>query len=66
MDTGSADLVIASRACINCPPAAPLYAAPSSSSSKVIGTPFAIQYGTGTASGVLVSDTVSIAGIAIA
>lgn len=63
LDTGSRDLVIVNTACNNCPTTTPLYNATSSSTSKVTTIANVVTYGTSQATGVLVTDTVSIAGL---
>ncbi|THU96963.1 acid protease [Dendrothele bispora CBS 962.96] len=63
LDTGSSDLWIAGSGCRSCDANTPTFS--SSSSTKQVGSPFSITYGSGEAAGELVSDTVSMAGFAV-
>lgn len=81
LDTGSTDLLIATSGCSGCESSTPAYDSSTSSTSDVSSTAFSITYvrllslpsyveltalqGTGSASGVLVTDTVSIAGYSV-
>ena len=62
MDTGSADLIIATTGCSGCDTETTTYSSSNSSTSSTSTTAFSITYGSGTASGVLDTDTVAIAG----
>lgn len=57
------DLVLATTGCSSCGSTTPLYSPGASAS--VTTTPFAITYGTGSASGLIVNDTVSMAGFTV-
>ncbi|THU96954.1 acid protease [Dendrothele bispora CBS 962.96] len=63
LDTGSSDLWIAGSGCRSCDANTPTFS--SSSSTKQVGSPFSITYGSGEAAGQLVSDTVSMASFAV-
>ena len=63
LDTGSADLVLATSPCTGCETTTTLYSANRSTTSSELGTSFSITYGTGSASGTLVTDLVSIGGL---
>lgn len=63
VDTGSSDLVLATSPCTGCETTTRLYSANASSTATELGTPFSITYGTGSASGTLVTDLVSIGGL---
>lgn len=60
LDTGSADLILAEPNCQGCNAATPGYAPSSSSTSSTSQSSFQITYGSGSASGALVKDQVSI------
>lgn len=60
------DLVVAASGCSTCDSSTPLYDPSASSTASSTGTPFSITYGTGAASGSLVSDTISIGGFSVA
>ncbi|KAK4056619.1 hypothetical protein OIO90_002467 [Microbotryomycetes sp. JL221] len=64
LDTGSSDLVVATHECTDCEGS--VYDPNSSSTASVSSTPFDIQYGSGSASGILVSDTVTLGTFSIA
>ncbi|GAA5827279.1 hypothetical protein JCM11251_001203 [Rhodosporidiobolus azoricus] len=61
LDTGSADLILAEPNCNGCQADTPGYDPTSSSTSGVQEASFQIQYGSGSGSGELVQDVVSIA-----
>ncbi|GAA5871882.1 hypothetical protein JCM3774_000716 [Rhodotorula dairenensis] len=61
LDTGSADLILAEPNCNGCQANTPGYNPASSSTSSTSRQDFTIQYGSGSASGSLVQDHVSIA-----
>ncbi|GAA5981255.1 hypothetical protein JCM10908_004040 [Rhodotorula pacifica] len=61
LDTGSADLILAEPNCSGCEANTPGYNPSSSSTSSTSRQDFTIQYGSGSASGSLVEDRVSIA-----
>lgn len=61
LDTGSADLILAEPNCQGCQTNTPGYQPSSSSTSSTAESNFQIQYGSGSASGSLVKDSVSIA-----
>ncbi|BGP21352.1 aspartic-type endopeptidase [Rhodotorula toruloides] len=60
LDTGSADLILAEPNCQGCNSATPGYSPSSSSTSSTSQSSFQITYGSGSASGALVKDSVSI------
>lgn len=62
LDSGSADLWLATSPCNGCLTTTPMYDPTASSSSSVSTTPFQIEYGSGDATGDLTTDVVSIAG----
>ncbi|KAM0755529.1 acid protease [Meredithblackwellia eburnea MCA 4105] len=64
-DTGSADLVMATNNCDGCESTTDGYDASDSSTSSSSSTTFSITYGSGDASGTLLSDTVSIGGYTV-
>lgn len=66
MDTGSSDLILATSPGKGALSTTPLYKSSASSSSKMSNSPFQITYGSGSASGTLAQDVVSIGGYAIA
>ncbi|GAA6059356.1 hypothetical protein JCM10212_003254 [Sporobolomyces blumeae] len=61
LDTGSADLIVAEPDCTGCQSSTPGYTPSSSSTSSTSSQNFQITYGSGSASGTLVQDTISIA-----
>ncbi|KAG0661883.1 hypothetical protein C6P46_003774 [Rhodotorula mucilaginosa] len=61
LDTGSADLILAEPGCTGCQANTPGYNPGSSSTSSTSRQDFTIQYGSGSASGSLVEDRISIA-----
>ncbi|GAA6010143.1 hypothetical protein JCM11491_005360 [Sporobolomyces phaffii] len=61
LDTGSADLILAEPNCNGCKSNTPGYSPSSSSTASSSSQNFQITYGSGSASGTLVSDVVSIA-----
>ncbi|GAA5923054.1 pepsin-like aspartic protease [Sporobolomyces koalae] len=61
LDTGSADLILAEPNCNGCKSNTPGYTPSSSSTASTSSQNFQITYGSGSASGTLVSDVVSIA-----
>ncbi|GAA5858526.1 hypothetical protein JCM1840_001243 [Sporobolomyces johnsonii] len=61
LDTGSSDLILAQSGCTGCAPSTPDYDPSSSSTSNASSRPFSVTYGSGSASGTLVQDVVSIA-----
>lgn len=61
LDTGSADLILAEPNCEGCQANTPGYNPGSSSTSSTSRQDFTIQYGSGSASGSLVEDRISIA-----
>ncbi|ORY75028.1 aspartic peptidase domain-containing protein, partial [Leucosporidium creatinivorum] len=63
IDTGSADLWLATAPCTGCNTQTTLYDPNSSSTAGRSGRDFTITYGTGSASGTLARDVVSIAGL---
>ncbi|KPV78081.1 uncharacterized protein RHOBADRAFT_50594 [Rhodotorula graminis WP1] len=60
LDTGSADLILAETGCNGCSANTPGYEPSTSSTSATSQSAFSIQYGSGSASGTLVRDTISI------
>ncbi|BGP36378.1 hypothetical protein JCM10450v2_000278 [Rhodotorula kratochvilovae] len=60
LDTGSADLILAETGCTGCSSNTPGYQPSTSSTSATSSQEFTIQYGSGSASGTLVRDTISI------
>ncbi|KAL7412344.1 aspartic peptidase domain-containing protein [Mrakia frigida] len=60
LDTGSADLWLSSSSCSTCTGSAYELNPSSSPSMKVTTTPFSIVYGSGSASGTLATDTVTL------
>ncbi|BGO94820.1 hypothetical protein NBRC10512_005360 [Rhodotorula toruloides] len=60
LDTGSSDLILAEPNCQGCNSATPGYSPSSSSTSSTSQSNFQITYGSGSASGALVKDKVSI------
>ncbi|RXK34701.1 hypothetical protein M231_08042 [Tremella mesenterica] len=65
LDTGSSDLWVATSGCTGCTNMA-TYASKSSSSYVSLNSSFNIEYGSGTASGILVQDLVTLAGYSVA
>ncbi|KAI5481256.1 hypothetical protein MNV49_004876 [Pseudohyphozyma bogoriensis] len=65
VDTGSSDLILATSPCEGCESTTPLYTPSNSSTSASSGSTFSITYGSGSASGTVYTDTVSIAGYAV-
>ncbi|GAA5918358.1 hypothetical protein JCM1841_002187 [Sporobolomyces salmonicolor] len=61
LDTGSSDLILAEADCSGCSSSTPGYTPSSSSTSATSSQSFSITYGSGSASGTLVQDTVRIA-----
>ncbi|KAH9479681.1 Aspartic protease [Psilocybe cubensis] len=66
LDTGSADLWVADSDCITGCTNVPTFSPSSSSTFQNTSTPFAITYGSGQAAGSLGTDTVQMAGFAVA
>ncbi|KAG9017113.1 hypothetical protein FRB90_001717 [Tulasnella sp. 427] len=66
LDTGSADLWVASSKCITGCGSVPTFDSSESSSFKNLSTAFTIKYGSGGAAGSLGSDTVQMAGFGVA
>ncbi|RSH83433.1 uncharacterized protein EHS24_007117 [Apiotrichum porosum] len=64
LDTGSADLWVESSSCSGC--AGTTYSSSSSSSYASSNATFSISYGSGDATGTLATDTVTMAGFAVA
>jgi cathepsin D len=62
LDTGSSDMILAEESCSGCSSSTPGYSPSSSSTSVTSSEAFSITYGSGSASGTLVEDTVGIAG----
>ncbi|GAA6051893.1 hypothetical protein JCM3770_006561 [Rhodotorula araucariae] len=60
LDTGSADLILAETGCAGCSSNTPGYQPSLSSTSATSSQAFSIQYGSGSASGTLVRDAISI------
>ncbi|KAM0788937.1 hypothetical protein ACM66B_003012 [Microbotryomycetes sp. NB124-2] len=58
LDTGSSDLVVATHECVDCE--GQVYDPTASTSAAVSDTPFSITYGSGSASGTLVTDSVAL------
>ncbi|KAK4055556.1 hypothetical protein OIV83_000102 [Microbotryomycetes sp. JL201] len=58
LDTGSSDLVVATHECADCE--GQVYDSTASTSATVSTTPFSIQYGSGSANGMLVTDSVAL------
>ncbi|KZT43237.1 acid protease [Sistotremastrum suecicum HHB10207 ss-3] len=65
LDTGSADLWVASQKCTAGCHNIPTFSGTSSSTFKNLSAPFKIQYGSGAAAGYLVQDTVQMAGFEV-
>ncbi|GAA5997214.1 pepsin-like aspartic protease [Rhodotorula paludigena] len=61
LDTGSSDLILAETGCNGCLSSTVEYDPNTSSTSSISQSSFSITYGSGAASGSLVSDTISIA-----
>ncbi|GAA5861451.1 hypothetical protein JCM1840_005375 [Sporobolomyces johnsonii] len=61
LDTGSSDLILAEANCSGCSSSTPGYTPSSSSTSATSSQSFSITYGSGSASGTLVQDTIRIA-----
>ncbi|KAG8927180.1 hypothetical protein FRC00_002232 [Tulasnella sp. 408] len=66
LDTGSADLWVASKDCITGCNGVPTFDAAASSSFRNLSSPFTIKYGSGGAAGRLGADTVQMAGFGVA
>jgi len=64
-DTGSSNLWVPSKACTNCKHGTPAYDSASSKTYSKDGTPFALQYGTGSCNGFLSKDQVQLGGLTI-
>ncbi|KAG9041812.1 Type I transmembrane sorting receptor [Tulasnella sp. UAMH 9824] len=63
-DTGSTDLIVPSKECVNC--SAPFYFPDQSSSFKSLGQPFNLSYGVDhVEAGLVVSDTVSVGDLSV-
>ncbi|KLO17919.1 acid protease [Schizopora paradoxa] len=65
LDTGSSDLWILDAGCTSGCSGLPTFDHQASSSFKNLSTPFQIKYGSGSASGTLVQDTVDLAGFGV-
>lgn len=65
LDTGSADFWLADSGCSGCPDGIQTFDATSSSTFANLSESFSITYGSGSASGYLVSDTVQMAGFEV-
>ncbi|KAM0793341.1 hypothetical protein ACM66B_000796 [Microbotryomycetes sp. NB124-2] len=66
LDTGSADMLLATTPCEHgCRPDTPVYHPLMSNTSQATDESFAVQFGTGAATGTLVRDKVSIAGLTV-
>ncbi|KAK4701712.1 hypothetical protein P7C70_g4515, partial [Phenoliferia sp. Uapishka_3] len=65
LDTGSADLILATSPCTGCETTTTLYNPSDSSSATTSSTAFSITYGSGDAAGTLAKDTVSMGGFNI-
>ena len=65
LDTGSADFWLAAPDCDGCPSGAETFDGSSSSTFTNSSESFSITYGSGAASGYLVSDTVQMAGFEV-
>lgn len=65
LDTGSADFWLAAPDCSGCPSGIETFDGSSSSSFSNLSESFSISYGSGSASGYLVSDTVQMAGFEV-
>lgn len=63
-DTGSSDLWIPTSSCTNCPSGVPKFSPELSSSLEVSNQTFGIVYGSGNATGISATDTISMAGFA--
>lgn len=62
MDTGSADLWLASTQCTTCPSGTPLYDSTRSSTFTSTSSPVTIHYGSGAVQGNVAEDTISMGG----
>ena len=60
LDTGSSDLWFATTACTNCPNGTPEFDTSRSSSLNTSSQPVKLSYGSGSASGNLLQDTVTL------
>jgi len=65
LDTGSADLWLASSNCYTGCGSVPTYDSSSSTSFRNLSTPFSIKYGSGQAAGSLGSDSIQMAGFGV-
>lgn len=66
LDTGSSDLVVLAAPCYyGCDNSTQLYQPQNSATSKVSTIPFAIEYGIGEATGVLINDEVKLGGFSV-